>query len=166
MIHPSHESPVVAEDSLNLGGMFELELRMQVAAVLDRPPTIDAFVYCSTVRPELAPGLHFPEEEVCRVVPLHRRAVHDLERELARSCLLRHDQRLAFEVRLVHLHDTLKNMGFLGQMSAKEVEPPAYAPLRDMRERRRLSHRYRTRPAPQDHPELGERNAHVRKPRV
>ena len=100
------------------------------------------------------------------MVPLHRGSVDDFEREPPRARLLRHHERSILEVRLVHLHNALKNMGFLGQVSAEQTEPMTYAGERESREGLGLLHGNGTGPTPQDHPECGERNLAVGEPCV
>lgn len=74
-----------------------------------------------------------------------------------RALLLRHHECPALEVRLVKLHDFLKNDGLFRQVSAEAAVPAAHRFLREGGERRRLLHGHRGAPRPEEEPELLER---------
>lgn len=166
MIHPPDEGAGIAEHTFDLGGVCELELRMQVAGVLDRPPLPDAFVYRRAVGPQLRSRLHLAVQEVRGVVPLWMDAVDEVERYLPRTDLLAHDEYLVAEERLVELHNMLQNVSFLGQMRSKDIEPMTDRRLREFSEVLCLENWDLFRPAPQEHPELRKRELAVLEPCV
>jgi hypothetical protein len=166
MIHPAGKGAVITEYTFDLRGMCELEFGMQITLVFDRPPLINTFVDCRAIGPEFASGLYFSEQEICSVVALHRCTIHHFKGQSSGSCLLCHDQRLAFEVCFIHLHNTLKNMGFFGQVCPEELEPSPHRALGDMRECRGLFYWYCTRPTPQNHPKLLKWKSNMREPGV
>lgn len=114
MVHSSHKGAVDAEDTLDLGGMGELEFPVNIPAVFDGPLVRDIPVDAAAIRPELRPGLHLAEKEVCGIGLRGTRARKHFSSEFPRPFLFRHHKRHIFEERFVQLHDTLENVGFLG----------------------------------------------------
>ena len=53
VVHSPHKRAVIAEDTLDFGGMGKLKFLVNVARVVDWPPAIDALVDSCAIRPEL-----------------------------------------------------------------------------------------------------------------
>ena len=137
---------------------------MNVSAVRHGPALAGTDVYRPTIGPQFAPRLHLLEQEVHHVRLVREAVVHDGVCKLAGAFLLGHDEGGFLEVRLVHLHNTLENMLFLGQMFAEGGVPAPDRALGQVRELLRLQDRFSNRPAPQECPPDLKRELQIREP--
>ena len=137
---------------------------MNVSAMGDRPSLADILVYRPAIGPELASRLHLGEQEVHHVRLVGKAVEHDRIGELARAFLLGHDEGGSFEVRLVHLHDTLQNMLFSGQMLPEGGIPASHCSLGQACQCACLQDGLPHRPAPEERPPLLERQLQIREP--
>ncbi len=51
MVHPAHEGPIIPKDSFDFRRVLELELAVDIPAVLDRPDVSDVPVDSRTIGP-------------------------------------------------------------------------------------------------------------------
>ena len=105
VVHSADKRTEIPKGSLDLGGLRELELLVDVESVLDRPPLIDRPINGRAIRTEFRPWLHVLLEEERRMVPLDARRGEHFPCKLPRTGLLPHEQGSFLRVHLIHLDE-------------------------------------------------------------